>query len=86
MTRLIDELNVLHDHYVEAINLAVAEDDHPRAAELAAGYDHEAVVLMAAREGREDLLPFFEQRAAASQRPDTPLHRLARRFTERRAA
>ena len=44
MSRLIDDLNALHDGYVEAINLAVADDDLVRAERLAAEYDEEAIL------------------------------------------
>jgi hypothetical protein len=50
MTRLIDDLNVLHDGYVVAVNTAVAADDLDRANRLAAEYDEEANALIAARQ------------------------------------
>jgi len=57
MSRLIDDLNTLHDGFVEAINMAVADDDLDRADRLAAEYDEEATWMVAAHEGRTDLLP-----------------------------
>ena len=48
MTPLTDQLRELHDHYVEAVNLAVAEDDLTRVDQLTAEYDVEAVALMRA--------------------------------------
>ncbi len=42
------ELHDLHDHYVEAINLAVEADDLALVDELAAGYDEEALALLSA--------------------------------------
>lgn len=57
--RLIDELNALHSTYVGALNTAIDADDHETASELAADYDREAIMLMAEREGRQDLLAHF---------------------------
>lgn len=57
MSRLIDDLNTLHDGFVEAINMAVADDDLDRADRLAAEYDEEATWMVATHEGRTDLLP-----------------------------
>jgi hypothetical protein len=81
MARLIDELNVLHDGYVEAINLAVAADDLDRAHRLAAEYDEEAIVLIAVHEGKTHLLPISRPQPA-----DSGLRMLVRRLTSRRAA
>ena len=81
MGRLIDDLNVLHDGFVEAVNLAVAEDDLDRADRLADEYDEEAILMIAVHEGRTDLLPI--------RRPgdtDSGLRALVRRVTVRRAA
>ncbi|MDX6359467.1 MAG: hypothetical protein QOH37_2521 [Nocardioidaceae bacterium] len=81
MSRLIDELNTLHDGFVEAINIAVADNDLDRADRLAAEYDDEAIQLIAAREGKTDLLPI--------QRPvhvDSGLRALIHRLTTHRAA
>jgi hypothetical protein len=81
MSRLIDDLNALHDGYVEAINLAVAEDDLDRAERLAAEYDDEAVTMVAVHEGRTDLLPIRRpQHAVSGPRA------LLRRLTAHRAA
>ncbi len=80
--RLIDELDALHASYVEAVNAAVAQDDLALAEELAARYDREAILLMAEREGRQDLLPLFGFIAPR----DTPLRRLARRLSTAQAA
>lgn len=81
MGRLIDDLNVLHDGFVEAVNLAVADDDLGRADRLAHEYDEQAIVMIAVHEGRTDLLPI--------RRPgdtDSGLRALVRRVTVRRAA
>ena len=43
-----DELSALHDHYVEAVNMAVAEDDLVRVTWLSAEYEREALALMRA--------------------------------------
>ena len=43
-----DQLSALHDHYVEAVNLAVAEDDLIRVDQLIEEYDREALALMRA--------------------------------------
>ncbi|WP_159081312.1 hypothetical protein [Nocardioides sediminis] len=89
MTRLIDELNALHASYVDAINAAVANDDLATAADLAAEYDRDAILLMAEREGRQDLLPLLGLDAAGNRlavERDTPLRRLVKRVTTLRAA
>jgi hypothetical protein len=81
MTRLIDDLNVLHDGYVEAVNLAVAADDLDRADRLAAEYDEEAITMIAVHEDRTHLLPIRRPRTA-----DSGLRALVRRLTASRAA
>jgi hypothetical protein len=81
MSRLIDDLNTLHDGFVEAINIAVAEDDLDRAHRLAAEYDEEAIHMIAVHEGRTDLLPLRRPRHA-----DSGLRALIRRVTQHRAA
>ncbi|MEP6650662.1 MAG: hypothetical protein ABJA74_12255 [Lapillicoccus sp.] len=81
MSRLIDELNTLHDGFVEAINIAVAEDDYDRADRLAAEYDTEAIELIAVREGKTDLLPIRRPVHA-----DSGLRTMVRRLTMHRAA
>jgi hypothetical protein len=81
MGRLIDDLNVLHDGYVEAINLAVADDDIDRANRLAGEYDEEAIVMIAVHEGKTHLLPIRRP-----QQADSGLRALVRRLTARRAA
>jgi hypothetical protein len=81
MSRLIDDLNTLHDGFVEAINIAVADDDLDRADRLAAEYDEEAILMIAVREGRTDMLPL--------RRPvptDSGLRALIRRLTHQHAA
>ena len=81
MTRLVDEIDALHARYVEAVNLAVAADDLPRADQLAAGYDAEAIALIAEREGLTHLLPLRRP-----GQPDSRLRTLSRRLTRHRAA
>jgi hypothetical protein len=81
MSRLIDDLNALHDHYVEAVNIAVADDDLARAHRLAAEYDQEAIEMIAEREGRTDLLPIRRPQPA-----DSGLRALIRRLTAGHAA
>ena len=81
MSRLIDDLNTLHDGFVEAINIAVADDDLDRADRLAAEYDEEAIEMIAIREGRTDLLPIRRP-----QHSDSGLRALIRRISQRRAA
>lgn len=78
---LLEELNDLHASYVEAVNLAVAEDNLARAEELAAGYDSAAILMVAEREGKTHLLPI---RRPVSQ--DSHLRRLIRRRTSASAA
>jgi len=81
MSRLIDDLNTLHDGFVEAINIAVADDDLDRADRLAAEYDEEAIEMIAIREGRTDLLPIRRP-----QHVDSGLRSLIRRISQHRAA
>jgi hypothetical protein len=56
-TRLIDDLNALHDSYVVAINSAIESGHEADTAALADAYDGEATEMVAVREGRTDLLP-----------------------------
>jgi hypothetical protein len=49
MSTTSDILNQLHDHYVEAVNLAVAEGDDQRVAQLAAQFDLEALEVVRQR-------------------------------------
>ena len=79
--RLVDELNVLHDSYVTAINSAVQQNDGDRAEQLARSYDDEAIRLIAEREGKTHLLPITRPR-----RVETPLRRLVARLRVTRAA
>ncbi len=79
--RLVDELNVLHDSYVTAVNAAVAQNDVVRAEQLAQAYDDEAIRLIAEREGKTHLLPITRPR-----RVETPLRRLVARLRATRAA
>jgi hypothetical protein len=44
-----DTLSRLHDHYVEAVNMAVAEGDDARVAQLAAAFDLEALDVVRRR-------------------------------------
>ena len=81
MGRLVDDLNNLHDRYVEAVNCAVATDDIKRAEQLAAEYDAEAIWMIAVHEGRTDLLPLDRP-----QHTDSGLRALLRRLAARRAA
>jgi len=81
MARLIDDLNALHDGYVEAINVAIGDDDDDRAHRLAAEYDEEAILMIALHEGRTDLLPLRRP-----QHADSGLRARIRRLTHHRAA
>lgn len=81
--RLIVELDQLHASYVEAVNIAVAEDDLDRADRLATAYDDAAWELVAQREGKSHLLPTLRPTPSA---PDTPLRRLVARLRTARAA
>ncbi len=81
MPRLIDDLNVLHDRYVESVNAAVGENDLDRADRLAAEYDEEAILMIALHEGRTDMLPLRRPRHA-----DSGLRSMIRRITQHRAA
>jgi hypothetical protein len=78
---LLQELNVLHTSYVEAINAAVSRDDSAGAERLAEAYDEEAVRLIAKRENKTHLLPIRRP-----QGPETRLRRLARHLRVARAA
>ena len=79
--RLIDELDTLHASYVRAINVAVADDDLARAERLAEEYDHDAIQLIAEREGKTHLLPIRRPQPA-----DSSLRRLVRSLRAGRAA
>jgi len=46
MSTTSDTLNRLHEHYVEAVNIAVAEGDDRRVAQLAAQFDLEALEVV----------------------------------------
>ena len=81
MSRLIDDLTVLHDRYVEAVNSAVADNDLGRANTLAAQYDEEAILMVALHEGRTDMLPLRRRSHA-----DSSLRALIRRLTRHQAA
>jgi len=85
-TRLIDELNALHSTYVQAINVAVEAGDLSLAAELAAEYDRDAILLMAEREGRQDLLAHFGLDRDGSQLAVARVTPLRRLMTSLRAA
>jgi hypothetical protein len=88
-TSLTDELNALYANYVESINDAVAADDLALAAELADSYDRDAIMLMAEREGRQDLLSHFgltPDGGRLSVQRDTPLRRLVKSVTALRSA
>ena len=81
MGRLIDDLNTLHDGYVDAVNRAVADDDLQRADGLAGEYEDEANRMTAAHDGRTDLLPLRRL-----GRTDSGLRARIRRLTSRHAA
>lgn len=76
---LVHDLDLLHDGYVDSINTAIAADDLALAEELAAGYESDAIAMMAQREGLTHLLPLT--------RPTTPsrLRRLVARVTRQAA-
>ncbi len=46
MSPTTDTLTRLHNHYVEAVNMAVAEGDDARVARLAAEFDLEALDVL----------------------------------------
>ena len=79
--RLVDELTLLHDSYVTAVNAAVQQNDEVRAEQLAQAYDDEAIRLIAEREGKTHLLPITRPR-----RVETPLRRLVAHLRATRAA
>jgi hypothetical protein len=81
MPRLIDDLNALHDRFVESVNIAIGDDDLDRADRLAAEYDDEAILMVALHEGRTDMLPLRRPRHA-----DSGLRSMIRRLTHQRAA
>ena len=80
---LLQELNEMHAFYVAAINVALTEDDLPRAGELAQAYDHDAIELVAARENLTHLLPI---RRPQPQRREPALRRLVGRLSLSHAA
>ncbi len=49
MSNTSDTLTRLHDHYIEAINIAVADGDDTRVARLAAEFDLEALDVVRRR-------------------------------------
>jgi hypothetical protein len=57
-------LDVLHEEYAEAINLAIAANRDDLVAELAAAYDLDATRMVAEHEGKTHLLPL--------RKPDNP--------------
>lgn len=63
-TTLRQDLDVLHDAYVQAINTAIESGHDADVADLAAAYDREATVMVAEREGKTHLLPKLFRRAA----------------------
>ena len=75
MSRLIDDLNVLHDRYVESVNIAVGDNDLDRADRLASEYDEEAILMIALHEGRTDMLP-LRRPASRRLRPPPMIRRL----------
>lgn len=79
MARLIDDLNVLHDGFVGAVNSAVAADDLDLADRLAAEYDEEAIMMIAVHEGRTHELPIRRPRSV-----DSGLRSRIRRLTDTR--
>ncbi len=81
MSRLTEDLNALHDRYVDAVNFAVAENDLDRADALASMYDEEAILMIAEHEGRTDMLPIRRPSHA-----DSGLRALVRRLTRHPAA
>ena len=88
-TSLTDELNALYASYVESINTAVAADDLALAAELAESYDRDAILMMAEREGRQDLLAHFgltQDGGRLTVQRDTPLRRLVKSVAALRSA
>jgi hypothetical protein len=89
MTRLIEELDTLHASYVDAINNAIADGEVALTAELAADYDHDALLMVADHEGRQDLLPLFGLDRDGDRLPAvrrTPLRRLVARVSALHAA
>jgi hypothetical protein len=73
--RLVDELDELHAHYAQAVNLALESGDTRTAEELAAAYDDDAIRLVAEREGKTHLLPLLRRGT-----PDNRLRRLVARL------
>ena len=49
MSTTSDTLTRLHDHYVEAVNIAVAEGDDTRVAQLVQAFDLEALDVVRQR-------------------------------------
>ena len=49
MSSTADTLTDLHDHYVEAVNMAVADGDDARVARLSAEFDLEALDILRRR-------------------------------------
>ena len=49
MSSTSDTITRLHDRYVEAVNIAVADDDMPRVERLAAEFDVEVLEVLRRR-------------------------------------
>ena len=49
MSSITDTLTNLHDHYIEAVNMAVADGDDARVARLAAEFDVKALEVVRRR-------------------------------------
>ena len=49
MSNTADTLTRLHEHYIEAVNMAVADGDDARVARLAAEFDVEALEVVRRR-------------------------------------
>ena len=54
---LVERLRALHEHYVDAVNRAVAADRYDLVAELVADYPEEALALMAPCPAEMPILP-----------------------------
>lgn len=62
---LVQDLDVLHASYVDAINTAIESGHDDYVGELAASYDREATLMVAQREGKTHLLPLVPRHRAA---------------------
>ena len=71
---VVDRLRALHEHYIDAVNRAVAEERYDLVADLVADYPDEALTVMAPWAGE----PIEQPRTVGRRRRTGFRYRLAR--------